>query len=532
MSVFAKTRQLFEPVSMPRKNVTRLAWASGFGLENLADQAKSSMSQTAAVWLAILGSVLAFSFGRDFERPKVLCLSFAAALILPRAVSIWPALPRQLRIAVLIWLLALGASVVFSLDPARALIGSFERSQGALVLVCCTIFALARVPVAQLVAPVSVAAIISGVWALVQFSGFEALLFSTLGISESGWHGAFGWRAFASFGNPTALASWLAIALTFLFFSRFQTALPDYSARMRRLLTCALFFAACGVLASGTRAAWMALVIVALLQLRRKKWVLIVGLTALVPIALAILSLRVESVQARFELAGAALSSAKITRVDALGRGDPYPAARFWLGTGPDLQVVVLEQNLPNRVPGEMPDRAHQMLLDGYLSIGLLGVSSWLWLMTAVWLGCGPANKGVIYALIAGLITWQFGFALSAEKALCALLLGSMYVSQTYPLAAPPQKNSVWINVVAGLLAAFSILSYAPKTLIVPEEIAPWRRPERAIAHFERARAAIVANRGEPARLELTQAVALDPWRSDLARANANLARELGHARQ
>ena len=250
------------------------------------------------------------------------------------------------------------------------------------------------------------------------------------------------------------------------------------------------------------------------------------------PIALAILSLRTESIQARFELAAAALSSAKITRVDALGHSDAYPAARIWLGTGPDLQVVRLEQNLPNRVPGEMPDRAHQMLLDGYLSIGLLGVISWFWLMTAVWLGRGDACQGTAYALLAGLITWQFGFALRAEKVLFALLLGDMHGSQTYPLAAPLRENSVWINVVAGLLAAFSILSYAPKTLIVPEEIAPWRRPERAIAHFERARAAIVANRGEPARVELTQAVALDPWRSDLARANANLARELGHARR
>ena len=532
MSVFAKTRQLFEPVSMPRKNVTSFALARRFSLDSLAESAKSMMSLTAAVWLAIVGSVLAFGFGRDFERPKLLCLSFAAAMMLPRAVSIWPALPKQLRIAVLIWLLALGASVIYSLDPARALIGSFERSQGAFVLLCCTIFAVARVPAARLIVPVSVAAIISGVWALVQLSGFEAPLFSTLGISESGWHGAFGWRAFASFGNPTALGSWLTIALTFLFFSRFQTARSEYSARIRRLLTCALFFAACGVLASGTRAAWMAIVIVALLQIRQKKWLLIIGLTALVPIALAMLSLRVESIQARFELAGAALNSAKITRMDALGRSDPYPAARFWFGTGPDLQVVLLEQNLPNRVPGEMPDRAHQMLLDGYLSIGLLGVICWLWLMTAVWLGRGDACQGIAYALLAGLITWQFGFALSAEKGFFALLLGSMHGSQTYPLAAPLRKNSVWIKILASLLAVFSTLSHAPKALIAPEIMAPWRRPERAISHFERARAEIVANRGEPARLELAQAVALDPWRSDLARANANLARELGHARQ
>ncbi len=486
---------------------------------------------TAAVWLAIVGSVLAFGFGRDFERPKVLCLSLAAAMLLPRALSIWPTLPRKLRIATLIWLLTLAASVFFALDPTRALIGSFERSQGAFVLLCCTIFALARVPAALLVTPVSVATIVSGVWALAQFFSFEAQLFALLGMTDSGWQDAFGWRAFASFGNPMALGGWLAIALVFLFFSRFQSVQAGRSARSLRLIECALFFGACGVLASGTRAAWMALVIVALLQLRLKKRVLFIGLTAFVPVALALLSVRAESVQARIELAGAALRSAKITHVDGLGRADPYPAARFWFGTGPDLQVVILEQNLAHRVPGEMPDRVHQMLLDGYLSIGLVGVMSWLWLITAVWLDRDPAGKGIVYALIAALITWQFGFALSAEKALCALLLGAMVVPEIPLLAAPARKNGAWVWIVAGLLAAFTILSYAPKEFVVLDDFAPWRRPERAIEYFERARAAIVGNAGELARVELQQAVALDPWRSDLSRANANLTRELGHNR-
>ena len=506
---------------MAWKNIESLAVARQFSLARL----------TASVWLAIVGCVLAFGFGRDFERPKALCLSLAAAMLLPRAVSIWPTLPRKLRAAALIWLLTLAASVFFALDPARALIGSFERSQGAFLLLCCTIFALARVPAALLVTPISVATIVSGVWALAQFFGFEAPVFALLGMTDSGWQGAFAWRAFASFGNPTALAGWLAITLVFLYFSRIQAAQDGRSARSLRLIECALFFGACGMLASGTRAAWMALVIVALLQLRLKKRVLIIGLTALVPVTLALVSMRAESVQARLELAGAALHSEKITRVDALGRGDPYPAARFWLGTGPDLQVVMLEQNFVSRAQGVMPDRAHQMLLDGYLSIGLLGVMSWLWLITVVWLGRDADHKGIVYALISALVTWQFGFALSAEKALCALLLGALYVPKIPLLAAQLRKNDAWIAIVAGLFALFSILSYAPKEFVMLNDFARWRRPERAIAHFEHARAAIVGNAGELARTELKQAVALDPWRSDLARANAILTRELGHNR-
>ena len=517
MSVFAKKRQSFEPVSMARKN---LAWL------------------TVAVWLALTGSVLAFGLGRDFERPKAFCLSLAAAMLMPRAVLIWPTLPGRLRAAVLIWLLVLAASVIFALDPARALIGSFERSQGAYLLLCCTVLALARVPVAILVAPVIFTASVSGVWALVQFFGVEGAIFSALnvlkaGVSEVGWHRAFGWRAFASFGNPMALGSWLVIALVFLFSARVQALQSNRRVLIVRMLDVAIFFGTCGVLLSGTRAAWIALSVVVALQFRHIKLFRIIGLVGLAALVLVLLSFRADSVRARLELVDAALRPAKIALVDALGRSDPYPHARFWLGSGPDLHVVMLEHNLPNRAVGEMPDRAHQMLLDGYLSIGLLGVLSWLGLMSTVWRNrIGSKNVGV-FALLAALITWQFGFALSAEKVLCALLMGSMYAPELQIEAAAVAKsksgNLFWINSIALLFALFSVLSYLPQSLMSLDRFAPWRRPELAILHFERARLAIMANQGELATRELEQAVALDPWRADLARAKRKLALELGH---
>ena len=500
------------------------------------------------MWLAIAGSVLAFGLGRDFERPKVLCLSVAAAMLIPRACLIWPMWPRRVRAVVLIWLLVLAAAVLCALDPARALIGSFERSQGAWVLACCTIFALARVSAASIVAPVTLTVIVSGAWALAQFFGVESAIFSALGFlqpsSETGWQRTFGWRAFASFGNPMALGGWLTMAWVFLFSVRFQA---DYfqvehsnrSVLSMRMLECALFFGAIGVLLSGTRAAWVALSVLALLQLRQKKMLRIIGLTAFTALAVALLSVRFDSVRARFELAGAALSTADITLVDGLGHPDPVPAARLWLGYGPDLQVAVLEQHLPQRAVGVMPDRAHQMLLDGYLSIGVLGVASWLGLMWALWRSHIAANNtnnnGTAFALLAALITWQFGFALSAEKVLFALLLGSICAPKFQEVglssaAAIPVKYLGWPNVFAVLFAIFSILSYIPQSILSLDSFAPWRRPERAIVHFEHARLAIIANQGELAEQELARAVALDPWRSDLARARANLARELEHS--
>ncbi len=493
---------------------------------------------TVAVWLAVTGSVLAFGLGRDFERPKAFCLSLAAAMLMPRAVLIWPTLPRRLRAAVLIWLLVLTASVVFSVDPVRALIGSFERSQGAYLLLCCTVLALARVPAATIVVPAIFTTCVSGLWALVQFFGIEGAIFSALnlleaGVSEAGWHRAFGWRAFASFGNPMALGNWLVIALVFLFFVRAQAIQSNRRVLIVRTLDGAIFLGACGVLLSGTRAAWIALCGVALLQFRNKKIFRILGMLALVALVLASLNFRADSIRARLELAQAALRPAKITLVDGSGRSDPYPQARFWLGSGPDLQVVMLEHNLPNRALGEMPDRAHQILLDGYLSIGVLGVLSWLGLMSAFWRDRIATQNIAVFALVAALITWQFGFALSAEKVLCALLIGSMYApniqTDSREDAAPKSGHLLWIHTIAVLFAIFSVLSYMPQSVLSLDTFAPWRRPERALLHFEQARLAIMANQGELAARELEQAVALDPWRADLARAKVKLAFELGH---
>ena len=527
MSVFDKKRQCY-PVSMARQNPIWLK---------------------TAVWLAIAGSVLAFGWGRDFERPKALFVSVVAAMLIPRVLLIWPTWPKQMRTALIIWLLLLAATALFALDPVRALMGSFERSQGAFMLVCCTIFALARVRARIIAAPVAAVMCVVGVWALAQFFGVESAIFSALGfleptLLETGWQGAFGWRAFASFGNPTALGGWLAMAWVFLFSVRvqadgFQVGHSNRSVLSIRLLECGLLLGAVGVLLSGTRAAWLALSVVALLQLRHKKMLQIIkilqiiGLTAFMALAVVLLSVRTDSVRARVELAGAALSTADITLIDSLGRSDPYPFVRPWLGYGPDLQVVMLEHNVPQRAVGVMPDRAHQMLLDGYLSIGVLGVLSWLYLMGTLWRHYIGTHNGHMFALIAGLITWQFGFALSAEKALFGLLLGSMFTPkiqlEAAAVAIPTRFNSIGINTFAVLFAIFSMLSYLPRNILSLDAFAPWRRPERAIVHFERARLAIIANQGELAEQELARAVTLDPWRSDLARAKANLARELGH---
>jgi hypothetical protein len=134
--------------------------------------------------------------------------------------------------------------------------------------------------------------------------------------------------------------------------------------------------------------------------------------------------------------------------------------------------------------------------------------------------------------LLASVIVWQFGFALTAEKALFALLLGSMFApasdayARVQPSANPRRRAGVLLGAV---MMVFAALSYWPKDWIDLDHLAPWRRPERALVQFERARTAISTNQGAVALAALDQAVQLDPWRSDLARARAQLALELRH---
>ncbi len=544
MSVFAKKCQLVEAPSIARKGDT------GFAVR--------ASASTYAVWLSVLGPVCVFGLGRDFERPKVLCLALAATFLLPRALLMWPSLPRNLQRAVLFWLMCLSASTVLALDPARALIGSFERSQGALVLFFCTILALARVPLAVLLPPVSVAACISGGWAILQFTGLEAIVLNLAGVFNwaglaAGWDAAFGWRVFAGFGNPTALGGWLVLALPVLIFNRQKNvhakvaaADPTPTGHFKPYLgLAAILLATAALILSGTRAAWLALVIIALVFWRRHRAVRLSALLALAVVLVA-LALRLESVKSRTELLRAVLQVSTVTMIqngmrDGAGVPDPYPGARVLLGVGTDLQAAVLLRTWAGNGHGEVPDRVHQMLVDGILSIGLLGSAGWLWLMLALWRERSSTQRGALLALIAAVIVWQFGFALTAEKTLFALLLGSMFAATPTDLAdqTTRQSNPSAIAsfhaqpILAGLLSAamalFVLLSFLPKCWIDLDRVAPWRTPERAIVQFERARAAISLRQGEVALIALGRAVQLDPYRDDLARARTQLALELGH---
>jgi O-antigen ligase len=505
-----------------------------------------------ALYLALCGGALAFSFGADFERPKALCVALAAALLLPRALGNVAQLSVVLRLALGAWLLALVLSSVFALDPTRAVIGSYERSQGALLLGFCAILSLAQVPLPALRTPLLCACGLSALWAIAQSTGVEAWLFGHFGVygwqgaqefAYTGLHSAVPSRAFAGFGNPTALGGWLCLALPFL--------MAGQSAERRSVFhRVVLGLTVIALLLCGTRAAWGALALVALLgwhmerqkntqKLPSTRAFLTVLACAVVALG-ALVALRPASVTQRGELMQAALHYLSAVE-HTFSMPDPHPTVRPWLGVGADLQAVALTQARPPA--GFTPDRAHQLLLDILLVGGWLGLTAWLALVWALWRTCFAtakleaqachdaqvsqstrAERGALLALCAGLLVWQLGFSLSAEKALFALLLGGVLHTRTPQLPLVSLVTHKWHYPATLAAVVLACASYLP-TAWLPN--IPWRTPERAITHFTNAQNYIRQDQAERALRELQIAAALDPYRLDLARAQATLAAEL-----
>lgn len=96
--------------------------------------------------LTVFGAAFAVRSEMPSESFKLLFVGTGAALLLPYALQNWRALPRSVRITLLIWLIGFALSMCFALDPLQALMGSYERAQGALCMVLCLTLALARVP--------------------------------------------------------------------------------------------------------------------------------------------------------------------------------------------------------------------------------------------------------------------------------------------------------------------------------------------------------------------------------------------------
>jgi|GEM_PF-3560177 len=520
----------------------------------------SQNDQAGLVWIAVgcavLGACLSLPFANDpgFERNKVFAVAFCAAILLAGL--------RLQRVSGLgmALALALAMSAFTALDPARALIGSLERSQGVLLLGALSVFALARLPWPVCRFWIAVAAFLSSIWALIQLAGMEPFVLA-LTWENSAWQNSEPNRVFAGFGNPTALGGFLAMALPVC--AEMAKKGSRKSARVFGLIAGGLGVIA--LLASGTRAALLGLALAALFVywLQRYKLqkpsngMLMLGSCALGSLILVVILFspqRSASVQHRLELwgdAGAAIASAAQSKVllDApfsVQLSGELPVERFihariWLGFGADLQSVPLAaaRYRQHAEPGEsgetrvnqtpisqtpisqttdlrFSDRAHNLLLDSLLEFGVIGTA-----LLLIWLLRGvlrlQSEPWRLCAALAGLLSWQAGFPLTAEKlvfvlVLCAVPINTLSSSSAAVAFYLPRIFS------CALALALSVYCFGPWLVSSNMKL---RTPEAAYHYFQAGTSAFKARQFAVAKQQYTQAVAADPWRIDLRMALA-----------
>ncbi len=461
-----------------------------------------------AVSVLLFGTAFTFGVAGDYERPKMLCLALAAALLLPRALRQWSTMPTAARLGVLLMLVVLLLSTVFSLDTSRSLMGSFDRSLGVSAWLAAVIVACARVPLTFWRMPMLIVATLASIYALLQFVGLDPV------------HQApeFQHRVFASFGNPLIFADWLLLALPFAWH-----ACEGKSKIWRWLLFALLGLALC---LTQSRMAWIALAVVALLHFAKTSpgfdWRLI-AVMALVTVAISLSTARrTESIQARWLLwqhSATTLVSTPIL-IDGLGAPDPYPVLRPWIGFGADMQAAVLDR-LAAPAVGQSHDRAHQFFLDWYLQFGYLGIVLSLWGISRLIQHCQGAQR---WALIGVLIAWQTGFVSTASLALLALIVGAKADDQPSAMAQDQidatctQSRSMQSVLCSSALILLSLASFAP--LGSWQVRISWRKPEQAVSLYQQAQQGAAHC---PITL-VKGALQHDRWRIDLQRAVETLA--------
>ena len=392
-------------------------------------------------------------------------------------------------------------------------------------MLLCLILALARVPTSALTRPVLMGGVIISIWACVQALGLETALSG----GRIQWQHAQGFadRVFASFGNPVNLGNWLGIALVYLL-----TQLPrvEDAVAPRWIIGLACGLIALALCLTGARAAIIGALLGAIVvvwpRLQKSRRLVVVGAFLGVAALLSTLPGRSASLQARFELWQSVTSAQSAPLRNTFGQSDPQPSLRFWLGYGQDLQSVPLSSQLA-QAPGQFADRAHNSVLDVWLSTGVLGIISTLLLIGSV-ARLGGLSHDVLAVAIAAAVAWSVSFGLSADKSLFALILGAQW--QTQPEPAPALR--AWFAHSLSLAALlFCWLSYRPLPYsAAASDYAAWRKPEQAIAYFRRGQT-IYATDPTAAAEAFGRAQSLSPWRSDLARARQQ-ANDLGEFKQ
>ena len=483
------------------------------------------MEQEQSRWLPV-GTALAIALGvvatsTAPELTKLLAMALASAALL-LVVRVPPHPATVLVVA------PMALSAVFALEPAAAWLGSIERAEGLLAALGMATFLL-------LGAAQSGAArqrLYGGLIGLGAAASLYALL-QRAGIDPIEWQHAS--RPAATFSNALGLAGFLTMTLPL-------TALLWIRQRRSWWLG-AMAVQLAGLLATGTRGAWLAVAAAAALTLvwvnapRRWRNAALVGVVILGVLAA---TLRLESLHDRLELwqRAAQAVTGDQALVDLQSEADRHHAWRSLVGFGPD-QVSAPLQQVANIAPRDAAqdlraDRAHQWLLDRWLATGAFGFLAAIllvaWVAVALLRHARHSDRAEALALGAALGAYAFhlqlAFATMRDRALAYLLIGCALGTAAIPRSVSIARGC---GVVLTLLVAASLLpawreSLAPRWAAQRAFDAGQAAYLRALSETESA-AALRESQGQ-----FEHAIALSRYDIDAALAAASAAVELALA--
>lgn len=488
-----------------------------------------------AAWMAaVLLAPLYFNprSARVFEPDKLawlILLGIAAWLGLvlrasqdPEARRSLPAtLRRPLPRAALLTGLAVCLGTLTSVAPTVSLWGAYRRGQGLIAsLALLALFAAAAASGGrmalrtQLPRLASIAIVAASLYALLQRLGYDSLQWTIFGSGPSE-------RAFGPLGNPIFLGAWLAMALPLALTGLMQArdarrlALPGADGRLLGH-GLALLLGTGGLLATQSRGPLLGLaaglVCFAMLDaLRRGRRGLAVGAASAAGLGLlgliGLARLGVPGLERLGQLLALGSRTARSRQLVWQAIGDLAGAdlPRAVLGYGPESLAFVLPPHLSERIiqlsPEQYFDRAHNLLLDTWVSTGLPGLLALLLVFLAAF-RLGFERLGLLAAASAG-------------RRLTLAMLGGAGLGALLPaLVGQPALGAPLA--MAGLLAgalALPLLSREPVGGPAASEALPGTRPAARRGGRAAARAAGPANDpGSRAGREAAGTVTADAW--------------------
>jgi tetratricopeptide (TPR) repeat protein/O-antigen ligase len=437
-----------------------------------------------AIALTLLAALPAFinlASERIFEEEKALLIRGAALLALPGAILAWrrrgaPLLRHPAVITFGALTLALLVAAIAAAAPHDAFVGAYLRRHGfltwlALAIAFAAMCTAARTPAGRdrLVA----ATVLGSIWPC----GYALL--QRAHVDPIGWIAASSDRVGSTFGNPIFLGGYLAMVLP----------LTLVLARRRRIAVplLALQFAALATTAS--RGAFVALVAGLFVYGVVSAWSAPRGR------AIAIAALVLAAVTASALAAFPSARPASVTRVldPSTGTGRvrvliwknvltlmEQGGPRRWIGYGPES----LHHVFPPYYPAELgalegtdalPDRAHNELLDTFVSAGLAGlVFEIAFFVTTIVAAVSLADRAMRAALaaasVAHIVEIQFGIATVVTR-LLFLTVAAIAVGFA---AGAPERVAAARMVPRGVARRRAAITAAGGQRIAPAGI-PWR---------------------------------------------------------